>query len=227
MTGERWHLLSAGLGAAILLGVLHHIAPGSTARFFGGLHPLPIVLAITGAGLLGLRLLRAPGGWALAGSRPRPAIQAILALACALPFCVAVTLADLAFRFPEGINLTGGAGAVFYPAMAVVAVICFHILPAALIAGLRRALTRPAGRPLPWLPAALAAALVEPLFQISHAGAFSPISGFTFLHVFAFNLLALHLLRVWGFLPSLLMRLGYYAWWHLIWGALRLDLLFA
>ncbi|MFN4024400.1 MAG: hypothetical protein ACK4MQ_06185 [Hyphomonas sp.] len=227
MTGERWQLLSAGLIAAILLGVLHHMAPGSTARFFGGLHPLPVVLAVTGAGLLGLRLLRAPGAWPLAGSRPRPAIQARIALACALPFCIAVTLADLAFRFPPGISLTGWAAAAFYPAMAVVAVICFHVLPAALIAGLRRALAHRAGQPMPWLPAALAAALVEPLFQISHAGGFSAISVFTFLHVFAFNLLALHLLRVWGFLPSLLMRLGYYAWWHLIWGALRLDLLFA
>jgi hypothetical protein len=46
------------------------------------------------------------------------------------------------------------------------------------------------------------------------------------VHLLAFNPIAVVLLRSFGVLRALVFRVSYYVVWHILWGALRLDLLF-
>jgi hypothetical protein len=45
-------------------------------------------------------------------------------------------------------------------------------------------------------------------------------------HILAINLAGLFLFRRFGFLPMYALRLFYYLIWHILWGYLRLSVLF-
>ncbi len=51
-------------------------------------------------------------------------------------------------------------------------------------------------------------------------------SAYTWLHVFAIALLQLLVFRRYDFVSMLGTRLCYYAYWHLLWGVVRLEVLF-
>jgi len=70
--------------------------------------------------------------------------------------------------------------------------------------------------------------LIEPAFQIAvgpSVESFSWRDGCVGLLVFVFNILQLEVFRRFGFVAMYALRLTYYLWWHLIWGALRIDFL--
>ena len=46
------------------------------------------------------------------------------------------------------------------------------------------------------------------------------------LHLFVFGMIQLSLFKRYGFVAMYTCRLAYYAVWHIIWGYLRLQLLF-
>jgi riboflavin transporter FmnP len=75
----------------------------------------------------------------------------------------------------------------------------------------------------------LAVSLLEPIFQMQAghtAGSVTWLEAYVGLHVFAFNLLQLHVFRLHGFVAMFAFRLVYYLWWHILWGYLRIGLLF-
>ena len=55
---------------------------------------------------------------------------------------------------------------------------------------------------------------------------FSWADVYTWVHVFAIALLQLYVFRRFDFTSMYVFRLIYYAYWHIIWGVLRLELLF-
>jgi hypothetical protein len=46
------------------------------------------------------------------------------------------------------------------------------------------------------------------------------------VHVLVFNLLSLWFFRRYDFLSVYVFRVSYYGFWHILWGQLRLELLF-
>lgn len=144
-------------------------------------------------------------------------------------FVIPTILVDLLAPYPANINLPLPGAAWFYPLIALVAEAGFHLIPMALLLWLSSLLVgkfasmdRQAGR------AILVVACLEPLFQVFAAP--STTSGWVLaylaLHLYAFNLVQLHLFRRYGFVTMYALRIVYYLWWHLLWGALRLELLF-
>ncbi len=72
-------------------------------------------------------------------------------------------------------------------------------------------------------------ALLEPLFQLGAPSAAALPSWGTFylgVHLLVFNGLQLWIFRRYDFLSMYAFRLVYYAWWHIAWGHVRLELLF-
>jgi len=65
------------------------------------------------------------------------------------------------------------------------------------------------------------ASFLEPIFQLGWG--FSVYVG---LYVFAFNLLELYVFRRYDFVSMYSFRLVYYIHWHIVWGYVRLQLLF-
>ena len=139
-------------------------------------------------------------------------------MAPALLFALVAIATDLAHPFPADINARFPQSLLFYPAIAVIAETAFHLVPLALVFGLTRRAA----------PAILAAALVEPAFQLS-AGWSGPAHWsdiVTGLNILCISLLQLTLFRRHGFAAMIGFRLTYYLCWHILWGEARLALLF-
>ncbi|MEZ4444025.1 MAG: hypothetical protein R3B72_33440 [Polyangiaceae bacterium] len=191
------------------------------APYFDGLHPLLAVTIVVGAGALALArlervdlvLLRHP----LRGMR--------LAVGAALLFAVPTIGLDAAtVPFSAAINVRFPASLLFYPVMAVVVEILFHAVPLALLAPLLRP-GEARSRRL-WACVILVA-LLEPAFQVALAGPIPGwLSAYLALHLFAFSVVQLWLFIRHDFVTMLVFRLSYYLCWHILWGHLRIQLLF-
>lgn len=189
--------------------------PATKARFSGfgfGMPPLMMLALASVLGAGALWSLRHAGFFAAAaGSGLRAALRwgAVLA-----PVMIVV---DLIAPFPRALNVGWPDAWLFYPAIAPVAEAALHLVPLALAF----ALTRRA-----WAAIALAA-LAEPALQAVLAAGLQPWQqAAVFLQVYALSLLGLGLLRRHGVAALLALRLGYYLFWHILWGAARLPLLF-
>lgn len=138
-------------------------------------------------------------------------------------FGVVIMLADLIVVFPYQ-HVPPPQSLLFYPAMAYVAEIVFHILPLAIFLGLLGPLFK--GRDSTKLVrlCIILASCPEPIFQLSWRSleiAFSWADAYVGLHVFVFNVLQLALFRRYDFISMYACRLVYYLYWHVIWGSVR------
>ena len=210
--------VAATAGAAVL------VLSGSTdfERFVGPLPPVATVAVTGAAGLGALSFLEHRGFWRQA-CRARTLRGLAVATVATLPFAALAIAADLTAGFPRETNVTWPAAWLFYPSVLVVAETVFHLLPLAGLMALSGA--RLTGRAIDRSTAALIApvAAVEPVAQVALGSA---LPGFTALHVYLIGLVQLALLRRYGYVPMLWFRLCYYLWWHILWGAARLELRF-
>jgi hypothetical protein len=129
--------------------------------------------------------------------------------------------ADLVIRFPKDLNVPPPQSLLFYPVMAYVVEVCFHALPLALVLAVLGPLSKEVNtNVLVWL-CFLPVASLEPI--VMRRLGFSAYVG---LFVFAFNLLQLYVFRRYDFVSMYSFRLVYYVHWHVLWGYLRLRLLY-
>jgi hypothetical protein len=195
-------------------------------RYFGKFEPLAAIALVIGIGFIALGLLQTRGIFEI--FRGRSTLQGIaLSAIAATVFGMVAIVADLFIRFPADMNAPLPHALLFYPVMGYTVEVVFHALPLALLlVGLAPLLGRaPTGR-LVWVSLFLAA-LLEPTLQLSFEA--EPISwagAFVWAHVFAINLAQLIVFRRYDFFSMYALRLIYYLYWHIIWGTLRLEVLF-
>lgn len=215
------------VGAILASAAVDASNPGYFARYFGPIQPPFALVAVSGVGFVALRFLDEQTEfriWRVPAARSlvQPALLA-------LPFAAIVVLVDgLVFRFPPDINVPWPLSLLFYPTMAFVVEVVLHVLPIALLITIAALTGAPGRRPFIWAGLALAA-LLEPLIQVGSELMRQAPSGriaFVCLLVIAFNLIELCMFRSFGFIPMYVMRLVYYACWHVGWGGLRVALLF-
>ena len=139
---------------------------------------------------------------------------------------IAIVIADLVFRYPEDMNAPIPQALAFYPSVGLIAEVVFHILPLTLVLiALLPFRDRLGTHRATWIAITLVA-VAEPTFQVFFGGEVPPLAVYTWIHVFAIAFLQLYVFRRYDFVSMYSLRLVYYAFWHLIWGALRLKLLF-
>lgn len=216
-------LSTAALGLTLVLGPS---SAASFARFFGSVEPALVVVAVSAAGGAALGWLRYRFGFRVFRGRATlrgVAVSAALATALAVP----VVIADTALRYPEDMNVPVPQAVAFYPAVGYVAELVFHVLPLALILLVLSPFRDRVGTgPLVWLAMGLVAAL-EPTFQVLfEKDPFSPLAAYTWGQVFAVSFLQLAVFRRYDFVSMVTLRLVYYAYWHILWGTMRLEVLF-
>jgi len=202
--------------AAIAVSLIAPFLPRAPfATYFGPL-PAPAAMAmVVGTGLIAMgRLERA--GWTPA---PWPPMAGLTRLALIGAVFAAPTVAlDIALPFPREINAPLPEALAFYPAIGLVAETVFHLLPFALLSGV-----------IPARPtlAITACALVEPIFQVVMGGGPGVQGAIMAAILFAFGLVQMQALHRHGFAAAFALRIGYYLVWHIVWGTVRLPLLFA
>jgi hypothetical protein len=218
--------LALWLLAAGSVGILVQSGSPAFSRFFGPINAVLGTSAVVGLGLVSLGFLQYRGWFPVhEGGRGGLATAVLLSI----PFLLPVVLVDWMGGFPSDINVTAPESLLFYPAMALVAESVFHLVPlTALLAVLDLSGQDPDRATVVWW-SIVVVALIEPVFQVVWASGQSPWWANTYVafHVLAINLVGLHLFRRFGFFSAYAFRASYYAVWHIVWGFLRLDLLFA
>lgn len=204
--------LAFSFAAASAVPFLPQAAHARFAAYGFGAPPL-LMLAISAvAGTAAIWSLRREGFFA-----PAPGSGLGAALRWATALAPVMVFADLLNPFPEGINVAWPEAWLFYPAIALPAEAALHLVPLALVF---------AATGLVW-PSILAAALTEPLLQLlAGADLTAWQRGLVAGQVFVFALVGLALFRRHGIVALLALRVVYYLWWHLLWGAARLPILY-
>lgn len=222
------YLVFLGLTVIVLIltGRAHSSNPASFQRFFGKIHPLLVVLTLSFVGLVLFSLLISEGQFTIFRNGNHRGI--LLALGLAVPFALLMMLVDSKAPFPVNINVPFPDSLFFYPVMGYVVELLFHLLPFCLVYYILGTVFGGAGSARTIWAAILVAAVLEPLFQVAVSFDHSPtwVSVYLGLHLLAFNIVQLALFRRYDFLTMYSFRLSYYVLWHILWGYLRLTLLF-
>jgi len=214
------------VAVVVLTALISRSAEGYFARFIGNADP---VLVSSAAGLLGaisLALLHRLGGFEiLLGQRTLRGIG--YAAAAATLLAVEVVAADFLVRYPADTNVPVPTAFLFYPLIGFVAEMAFHVIPLATCLIVLRPLRRwIRGERLVWIALAIVT-VAEPTFQVTFQGEpFSWSAVYTWVHVFVIAAVQLYLFRRFDFTSMFAFRLVYYAYWHIIWGVIRLEVLF-
>jgi len=142
-----------------------------------------------------------------------------------------MVLFDLNTRvFSENINILFPKSLLFYPIIGFVAEVIFHILPFTLLVLIIGYFLKKLNKnKIIWF-SILIVSLIEPIFQITNMDSGQQYSfwlfGYIGIHIWLFNLLQLYTLKRDGFIAMYLLRMIYYLIWHILWGYMRLNILF-
>jgi hypothetical protein len=211
---------------AILTGILYVRNAPLFQAFFGGFNPLLVILVIILLGTTLSAFLLSRGWFAVYNAGNYKGILVAAGLASLLG--LAIILVDLEAVFPEDVNRPFPDSLFFYPIFGFVVEIVFHLLPLAL---LLLGLTSIKGMNIEnvVIPCIVFVALLEPIFQTA-LGFSRPyptwVTVYVFLHIFLINLFQLLIFKRYDFVSMYSFRLVYYAIWHIVWGQMRLSLLF-
>jgi len=148
----------------------------------------------------------------------------------ALLFVSITILVDLITVFPKDLNILFPLSLVFYPAMGFFAEILFHIMPlSTLLYILMFVLKNIKRSALIWV-SFIIISLLEPAYQAApmvlsqHFPIWAIIV--VFINLAAFTLYQLYILKRHDFISMYAVRLTYYLVWHIIWGYMRLRIIF-
>ena len=218
--------LTLSLVALVFFVILLPSSGAHLRRFFGEANAILVVVVASVIGAAALWVLRSR--YAFVIIKGRATLQGIaLSAVLATVLGVAIVIADLFIRYPEDTNVPVPQALLFYPAIGFVAEIVFHVLPLAVLLLALSPLAGHLGRDrVVWIGVLLVAVL-EPAFQVLFEGkAFTWGAAYTWLHVFAIAFLQLYVFRRFDFVTMYAFRLVYYAYWHILWGVIRLKVLF-
>ena len=209
------------------IGIVRVNPAGFFQPFFGSIDPLLAVALIAVVGVASLGFLQSRGWFeifTMRGTLQGMAISAIIATLFGIEVVIAETTNII--RMPADMNVPLPWSLIFYPVIGYVVEIVFHALPLALLLAVLGPLFKKLNMPgLIWL-CILVVSLLEPILQVRSEQPFSFAQAYIGLHIFAINFLQLYVFRRYNFVSMYSFRIFYYLYWHILWGALRLQWLF-
>ncbi len=229
MRKEKMQFLVFGILTIIVVVMASTIGISSQKpykRFFGNLNPIAVFILTAFIGFICLVVLIKNSDLNVFNKRIRKGV-CISAIISSV-FLVPIIIVDCFAHLPEMINVLPPESLLFYPSIAYVVEIIFHLLPLTLLyVILRRFINTEKIAIIIWICIVIVS-LIEPLFQITFSIGHDPTWKvlYLFLHIWAINLVSLTLFKHYGFVTMYLFRLFYYILWHIVWGAIRLQLFF-
>jgi hypothetical protein len=218
--------LGLSAGTVALTVVAYCSNPRQFERFLGKVNPLAAitVIAVLGVGVLSILLAR---GW-FAVWIPGASRRFIWIVALAGLMALVMILVDIKVVFREDLNVLFPHSLAYYPVIDYAVQVLFHLAPLSLLLLLATAVSRgPARSAVIWLCFLLVASL-EPLLQSTFFVGIYPAwsAAYVTLHVFVFNIIELAIFKRYDLFSMYSFRLAYYFAWHIIWGYIRLRVLF-
>jgi len=221
--------LVLSLGIVGFTGILYLSNPLSFQLYIGNINPLLMIPFVILLGFVLLTYLLSRGWFSIykRGNLRRFFFTSSLAANLAL----VIILLDSArlVVFPADINVLFPQSLLFYPTIGYIVEIVFHILPLSLLLFFLTSLSKNISYGKIIWPCLLVVSLLEPIFQtvfgLSEQYPFWTIL-YTLIHVFLINFSQLAIFKRYDFTTMYSFRLVYYLLWHIVWGYLRLTLLF-
>jgi hypothetical protein len=194
--------------------------------YFGKNNPLVVIILFSILGFILLSYLDGQGWFTIYLHKNQKEKMLSLGLAALLAFIISL-IDFLTVLYPSNINVLFPWSIIFYPAMGYVVEILFHIFPLTILLVTINSVSGEITEK--WIELCLFfVSFLEPLFQISLGIGSQPlwVSFYVGSHILLINLLQLQSFKRIDFVTMYSFRLVYYLFWHIIWGHLRLILLF-
>lgn len=212
------------LGVLILTVVLHQLQPIYFQRFIGGINPIIAMLLSGVVGFFLLNYLFAKGWFYI--YRQENFKTPVPYYSLALLFPLVAIFVDWQIVFPAEMNIPFPESLLFYPAIAFLVEILFHVLPLTLLMMLGNVFIK-ISEIDKWIWVVIfLVALLEPTYQIWMDDYSVWAMVIIWINLYLFNLTQLIVFKKYDFLSMYLCRLIYYLIWHIIWGYFRLTWLF-
>ena len=215
-------LTLCSLGIALLGTILYSKDPLIYQSILGQLHPqLSLLITILACYLLFVYLL---------SNSPLQIYKNIdwramlLFTGIALVFGMEVIAADLWWAdYPADLNTDLPEALLYYPVMGFMAEVVFHLIPLAFFIFLFSLITHWNMNRILWV-SIVVSAFAEPFFQVLASPESDDLTRvYTGIHVFLFSLVQLWVFKKYDFVSMFIVRLLFYAIWHIGWGSLRLE----
>ena len=189
--------------------------------YFGPLGPIPVMSVTSVIGLIAMAYLQGASDFSVVG--PGEWRDAATTIAWIVPLlALAAIAADVILRFAEDTNVSMPDALRFYPAIAVFVELALHLVPIAVLVAI---LGPPTAMDVSFWRIAVPVALLEAVLQ----GIYAPSLGtavFSIVQLVVFGLVQVWVFWRFGFMWMLGFRLAYYLMWHILWGVVRLGILF-
>lgn len=222
---EQATYLSVSFLVLTLTGVLYSWDRSAFKIFLGPLNPIIVLFFLTILGYLLLLSLRKQAGFMIYS--PGNNESRLKALSIAIILAIMIAVVDSVAVFPADMNVLLPEAVFYYSSFGYVVEVLFHLAPLWVILSVSRRLFKQDENAV-WR-SIFFVSLLEPVFQVV-LGFSRPIpfwaTAYVGVHILLINIQQLRILKKFDFLSMYAFRLVYYLFWHIIWGNMRLDILF-
>lgn len=194
-------------------------------RFLGNLNPILVLSISSVLGSVFLLVLKFKSWFDIYKQKDQKLLFLYLAL---IPlFVIIAILVDVKYGFPKGINVAFPEALIFYPVIAFFVEMVFHILPLSIILLIFSLIVKGSPNNKFIYTSIIIVAMFEPSYQIWFMDKHSIWAlVVVWINLFFFNIYQLYIFKKFDFISMFVFRLFYYFIWHILWGYLRLKLLF-
>jgi hypothetical protein len=230
-SSDRLHylvFLGLSLGILGLTAILYFSNKLLFRRFLGSIDPLMAFLFVILVGFILLSFLLSQKWFVIYEKENLAGLLRFSSLAALLG--IFMILADTRIIFPADTNILFPESLLFYPAIALLVEILFHVLPLTLLLVILNSILKDVNfETIAWI-CILIVALLEPIYHtmdMASARQF-PLWAVIYvgIHIFLINFVQLLIFKKYDFISMYSFRLVYYLFWHIGWGYVRLRLLF-
>ena len=208
----------------LIMGVLIQSDASIFENYFGDLNPWVVTFLVPIIGYLTLNALCSKGRFAI--FKYKYPIRVLPYFFIVTLFTAVAILVDLKRVYPADMNIPFPESLLFYPAIGFLVEIVFHVLPLVLLVFILN-LVSGMTTVQRWIWVAfLVVAILEPTYQV-YMDPYPPWAlSVVWINLFLFNVLQLFVFYRFDFVSMFALRMVYYLIWHIVWGALRLEILF-
>lgn len=216
------------VGMLVFVGFLYLSNDVLFQRFLGKANPLTVFLFTTVLGTVLWFILLSQQWFAVHEKTNLKVLLYSTSLAALLG--IIMILVDSKIIFSADMNILFPESLLFYPAMAFLVEILFHVLPLTVLLFIMGSFLKDVKFEVVFWICVLIVASLEPTYQMmdmvtSNRFQVSAIA-FVGIHIFLINFFELLIFKKQGFISMYTFRLVYYLFWHIVWGNARLELLF-
>jgi hypothetical protein len=203
------------------------IKPFIFQKFLGPINPILFIPLLAGIAIILLNILISHEWFNIINKGTLRGL--LIAFVCASFLVLDVIFIDVAFKYPQDINILLPYSILFYPAIAFVVELLFHIIPLSLLIILFTKIFKTKDSRKVIFMSIFIVSILESVYQLLYGtpGYFPLWIVIAFgIHIFSLNFIQLTLFKKYNFFTMFAFRLIYYLFWHILWGSLRLELLF-